>query len=213
MSAAGQTRRIGLVLLLVIAGAGAWVGAVSPAIALKDFTGADVLRLLGAYAILALVLERTLEVLISAWRGEVKQKLFSEAQNAKLALRARPGNLAIEHVMVSSMDALQAYQNQTRAIALRAGVVGGLLIAAVGLRTLETFVTAPMSVPALWLFKALDLLFTAGMIGGGSEAVHKLMSTVTTYFEAVTGKLKDQNTSSHQGITVLTPPPLTPGKP
>ena len=49
-----------------------------------------VLQLLGTYGVLALVVERTLEVFIGAWRGRVTGQLFVAVESAQRRLEAAP---------------------------------------------------------------------------------------------------------------------------
>lgn len=177
---------------------------------------AAVLRLLGTYGVLALVVERTLEVFISAWRGQVTGQLFSAVESARRRLEAAPQSFGLQQAAAETDRALSDYRGTTQRIALRAGVVLGLLIAATGIRTLDLFVAVPTDVASLVLYTFLDLVVTAGMIGGGSDAVHKLMSAVTGFLDAT--RDATQRSAGRDAAAPLTPsspeiPPLTPGPP
>lgn len=182
----------------------------------KPFDLAAVLRLLGTYGVLALVVERTLEVFISAWRGQMTGQLFSALESARRRLEAAPHSFGLQQAAAETDRALADYRATTQRIALRAGVVLGLLIAATGIRTLDLFVAVPTDVLALPLYTLLDLVVTAGMIGGGSDAVHKLMSAVTRFLDAT--RSAAPRSAARDAIAALTPnspeiPPLTPGPP
>lgn len=175
-----------------------------------------VLRLLGTYGVLALVVERTLEVFISAWRGQVTGQLFSAVESARRRLEAAPHSFGLQQAAAETDRALVDYRGTTQRIALRAGVVLGLLIAATGIRTLDLFVAVPTDVAPLLLYTLLDLVVTAGMIGGGSDAVHKLMSAVTGFLDAT--RSAALRSAARDGTAQLSPnspevPPLTPGPP
>jgi hypothetical protein len=182
----------------------------------KPFDLAAVLRLLGTYGVLALVVERTLEVFISAWRGQVTGQLFSAVESAWRRLEAAPHSFGLQQAAAETVSALADYRGTTQRIALHAGVVLGLLIAATGIRTLDLFVAMPADVAPLLLYTLLDLVLTAGMIGGGSDAVHKLMSAVTGFLDATRNAA--QRSAAQDGTAPLTPsspeiPRLSPGPP
>jgi hypothetical protein len=177
---------------------------------------ASVLRLLGTYGVLALVVERTLEVFISAWRGQVTGQLFSAVESARRRLEAVPHSFGLQQAAAESDRALADYRGTTQRIALRAGVVLGLLIAATGIRTLDLLVAVPTDFAPRLLYTLLDVVVTAGMISGGSDAVHKLMSTVTRFLDAT--RSTAPRSAARDAIAAPTPnspeiPPLTAGPP
>lgn len=176
---------------------------------------ASVLRLLGTFGVLALVVERTLEVFISAWRGHTTGQLFSAVESARRRLEAAPQSFGLQQAAAETDRSLADYRGMTQRIALRAGVVLGLLLAACGIRTLDMFVAAPSDVAPLLLYTLLDVVVTAGMIGGGSDAVHKLISAVTRFLDAT--PKTPLRSAVHGGAAPLTQfheiPPLSPGPP
>lgn len=177
---------------------------------------AAVLSLLGTYGVLALVVERTLEVFIGAWRGQVTGQLFSAVESARRRLEAAPHSFSLQQAAAETDRALADYRGKTQRIALRAGVVLGLLIAATGIRTLDLFVAVPRDVAPLLLYTLLDLVVTAGMVGGGSDAVHKLMSAVTGFLDATRNAApRSAVRDAAAPLTTNSPeiPPLTPGPP
>jgi hypothetical protein len=182
----------------------------------KPFDLASVLRLLGTYGVIALVVERTLEVFISAWRGQVTGQLFSAVESARRRLEAAPHSFGLQQAAAERDRALADYRGTTQRIALRAGVVLGLLIAATGIRTLDLFVAVQTDFAPRLLYTLLDVVVTAGMIGGGSDAVHKLMSAVTRFLDAT--RSAAPRSAARDAIAAPTPnspeiPPLTPGPP
>lgn len=200
-----------------IAGLALSVGLYSKSLSLRPFSGADILRLLGSLGVVALLVERTIEVFIGVWRGKVTDRLFAAAESAKLALIAAPANVTLHETVAVKQGELIDYRAETRKVALRAAVVLGLVVAAAGFRTLETLVVpAAGSDLASGLFRILDLLMTAAMIGGGSEPIHRMIATVTTYLDSVSKAVRAGDPGA--GVPgVLVPavvvPPVTPGPP
>lgn len=173
------------------------------------------LKLLGTYGVIALVVERTLEVFISAWRGKVTSQLFVAVESARRRLEAAPHVFSRQQAVEEHERSLTDYRVQTQRIALRAGVVLGLLISAIGVRTLDIFVAMPPSgsLPH-FLFTVIDLTVTAGMIGGGSDAVHKLMKAVTGFLDATRSAQAKLTTGDPGALRTPTDiPSVTPGPP
>lgn len=158
----------------------------------------DVTVLLTTFFVLALFVERTLEVFITAWRGEETVHRENELQTAKQALAQSPTDSALQVSVKKQTDWLVEYRCETQAIALRSGLVLGILIAAVGVRSFDTFVAGPVvpNPPLFWsnmqtgAFRVLDVLVSGGIIGGGSNAIHKMMNVVTEFFDATTKKVQ-----------------------
>ncbi len=180
----------------------------------KPNVASSALQLLGTYGVLALVVERTLEVFISAWRGQVTGQLFVAVETARRRLEAAPHSFSQQQVVEEHERSLTDYRIETQRIALRAGVILGLLISAIGIRTLDVFVAMPSSGLTLVLFMIIDLSVTAGMIGGGSDAVHKLMKALTGFLDAThraQAKLTTGNLAALRTPNDI--PAVTPGPP
>jgi hypothetical protein len=193
-----------------------YLGLYSQSLTLRPFAGADVLRLLGSLGVVALLVERTIEVSIGAWRGKVTDRLFSAAESAKLAMISAPANPTLHETVMLKQTELADYRAETRKLALRAAILLGLLVAAAGFRTMETLVvpvTAAGPVPGL--FRILDLLMTAAIIGGGSEPIHRMISMVTNYLDSIgrtvrageTGGLTPNMLVAAAGVPAVTPGP------
>src|SRR5262245_34664122 len=75
------------------------IGLYAKSITLRPFAAADVLRLLGSLGVVALLIERTIEVSIGVWRGKVTDRLFSAAESAKLALISEPANVTLHETV------------------------------------------------------------------------------------------------------------------
>lgn len=163
------------------------------------FGAGDVLKLLGMFFVLALFVERTIEVFITAWRGEKTVQGQSDLEAAKQALAKQPADTSLQAAVKDRADWLAQYKCETKDIALRSALVLGILIAAVGVRSFHIFVTGSLtpSPVASWAntqsitFQVLDVLISGGIIGGGSEAIHKMMNVITEFFDATTKKVQN----------------------
>lgn len=163
---------------------------------LKPFGPVDVTKVLTTFFVLALFVERTLEVFITAWRGDETAKRENNLQAAKDALAQNPADANLQEGVNKATQELTEYKCETKAIALRAGLVLGILIAAVGVRSFDTFVDARFDPKTFWdraqaaIFFVLDALVSGGIIGGGSDAIHKMMNIITEFLDATAKKVK-----------------------
>src|SRR5690606_5674967 len=135
----GRTRMTPMRILSVVLAAAAvtvtvFGVSIAPATPGPTVEQADFLKVLATIAILAAFVERTIEVTIGAWRGQVADQLRATAESARAALVANPANLAL-HQTVSMVDQeLVDHRAGTRKAALRVAVVMGMAIAAAGAR-------------------------------------------------------------------------------
>lgn len=197
------------------AAAAFWFGVRIVPTQIRPFETSNIMELLATLAIIALFVERTIEVTIGAWRGQVAEKLFSTAESARLALVSAPSNLVLRETVASVDAALVSHRAETKKAALRAAVVLGMLVAATGVRSLEVLLALPNTPRAAGLFRLLDLLITGAAIGGGSEPIHKMMSAVTTYLDAIGNQFRARAAEAGRSmqVPVLPLPPVTPGPP
>ena len=165
----------------------------------KDLGVGDVTKLLTTFFVLALFVERTLEVFITAWRGKGTANRENQLLTAKQVLVENPKEPVRQTRVEEKTEWLADYKCETQAIALRSGLVLGILIAAVGVRSFNTFVEVPTLIDPtkIWsniqfgAFNVLDALISGGIIGGGSDAIHKMMNVVIEFFDATAKKLKN----------------------
>ena len=130
---------------------------------------------LGVLYIVALFVERSLEVLIKAWRQAGKFHLEEEMRSAE------PENKA------ETRKALGEYRAGTQRRALLAGLTLGVLVSLSGVRLLGPIFDP--GVTDVWsfqqaLFQFTDIVVTAGLIAGGSATIHELMALVDDFLKA-----------------------------
>lgn len=171
--------------------------------------------LLGLF-VAALFMERVLEVFITAWRqrerGELDHALKSAERAhadalSKLEASDNPSDALRSAVVearetIDQTDApLRAYKRQTQRYALAFGFAVGLLFALVGVRALsETVSYENLTGIQYFLFQVFDLLLTAGIIAGGSDAIHRLVSIFTDGFDATRARIKASASASDSSV-------------
>ena len=178
----------------------------------KQFGHANVLQLLASLLVVALFVERALEVFVTTLRDPGKAELDSTIE----ALQRDISRLEKTHVgpgkgskqkdalgqankaLEDSQRKRNQYRFHTQRCTLYSALLLGFFISFVGIRTLETFVASEIlgKVPG-WqamLFHWVDVLLTGGLIAGGSEGIHKLTQVYTTYMDTAAKVRKDKAT-------------------
>ncbi|MXY57337.1 MAG: hypothetical protein F4Y41_13250 [Gammaproteobacteria bacterium] len=141
---------------------------------------------LGILYIVALFVERTLEVLIKAWRQGGKSGLEEDVRAAKGAGKSEADRKEAE-------KALEDYKVGTQRRALLVGLTLGALVSVAGVRLLGPifdFGEAAWSFQQA-VFQFTDIVVTAGLIAGGSATIHELMALIDDFLRASRKRAKD----------------------
>ena len=128
---------------------------------------------LGILYIVALFVERSLEVLIKAWRQGGKSSLEEKVRSADETEKAE------------AQTELQEYKAGTQRRALLVGLTLGTMVSLSGVRLLgpifefgDTEASFQQAV-----FQFTDIILTAGLIAGGSATIHELMALVDDFLK------------------------------
>jgi len=169
---ATETRSVLLAFIAITVGAGVFTAALRPPpVRFQPLGLGDVAHLLIPLCLIAVLVERVLEVLLTAWRG---------ASAAELKDRLRRGCGAEETARTHSQQ-LRAYKSQTQRLALIGGTALGVAIALAGVRILHPLL-GPAGASPGWqraALTAIDVLLTGALLGGGSHGVHRALKTLT----------------------------------
>ena len=173
-----QTRTTGFLVKVwaVLVGGGVLATFFHPGIlTLSQFTADEIVRLFTELGVIALVIERSVEVFITPLRGEKAEHLA----------RARK----LDHPEAKTAEI--QYRGLTRKIAFLTALALGMAVSTVGVRILSQLVQAEaLSDPSktrpiqLGFFTLLDILLTGALLAGGSDGMHKLASVFTGHMEA-----------------------------
>ena len=130
---------------------------------------------LGILYIVALFVERALEVLIKAWRqggrGLLEEGIRSENTDEEKAIKERE---------------LERYKAGTQRRALLAGFTLGILVSLSGVRLLGPIFDVSGSGASEFqaaVFQFADIVITAGLIAGGSSTIHELMALIDDFLK------------------------------
>lgn len=160
----------------------------------------DLVQRLTPLFVIALFVERAIEVFVSPWRQN-EEALIKAAQGSELGCLLRQD--------------LEAYKAGTKRIAFAAGVAMGIVVSAVGVRAFGLFVH-PDQIAALTglharLFTTVDVVITGLAIGGGAEGIHKVVKVFTSFFDTVTS-VNEQRMTRGKTLGVAAPA-LAPAEP
>ena len=141
---------------------------------------------LGILYIIALFVERSLEVLIKAWRQGGKSALEHNLRTAAATAAEDPAAHA------EADRQLQAYRAGTQRRALLVALTLGIMVALSGVRLLgpifepTTAAAAAAAQPPFQqdLFHFTDILLTAGLIAGGSATLHELLALIDDFLKS-----------------------------
>jgi hypothetical protein len=174
----------------------------------KDI-GSSIGTILGSLLIVALLLERALDVFLTTWRAEGSEKLDSEINDIKekIARLKQAGKTDSDPDVKTEQGYLRqknqeklAYRSKTRVIAMWSGLILGVIISAIGFRVLATLV-APDVAEKLkdyteaqsYFFNLFDILLTGGLIAGGSDGIHKVMDLYRVFMEGSSTRVKNKS--------------------
>lgn len=176
------------VVLVALGLLAAFAGVDSNRLNFKPVSGESIVDLLAPLFVIALFLERAQEVFITTWRKAGRTDL--EDRNRNLLAAELPDSNAI----LASKQALARYKETTTRIAFLFGLSAGVLISIVGVRVLDPltdFQSSAAGPTQAFVFKLLDIVLTGGLIGGGSDGIHKLVSVATDFLDKTREKITE----------------------
>ncbi len=178
-------------LATLVAGLLGWVSAGFAPIPFEESPGGKALTALGTLLIIALFVERAQQVYISAWRT-----LGREQIDAEIAELQKTGSDAarLRELQSTRLE----YRHKTRQMAFLGGMILGILISFAGPRILAEVMSVSQSMET-WqatIFHGVDILITGGLIGGGSEGIHKLVTLITDFLDQTRARAKANSGSN-----------------
>lgn len=166
-------------------------------------TGQEIVEALLGLFVAALFMERVQEVVVTAWCQGERLTLESNLEDAKRVANEDGASDEDRQAVLDAERALKYYKNSTKVFAFSVGLFIGFIFALLGVRALaEVMIYENLAGFQSDFFAVIDLLVTAGVIAGGSDAIHKLISVFTDAFDATRRRLKEQ-----PGTSASPPPP------
>jgi len=161
--------------------------------------------ILGLILVIALLLERTTEVFLSTWRSGEADLQDNKIQETKTKIKTLKENKAPSAEMLKEQKALDKllekrtrYRMKSREYALWGGLIMGILVASAGIRIIEWLIDpetfTKLDSYQINMFKNVDIVITACMLAGGSEAINKITKVYNNFLQSTAEKAKDKNT-------------------
>lgn len=144
-------------------------------------------NVLAPLVILALFIERGVEVVLAGWRAA-----GATTRDTEMRMAIREGTTDEQWRAKASLDAYTAHSQR---LAFLIAFIIALLISMMGVRAIEMLVGDNLvaSAPPFQrnLFVRVDILVTALLLTGGAEGIHKIVNAFTTFMESTKQKLKE----------------------
>jgi hypothetical protein len=170
-------------------------------ICFKDFSFSDFTQLVGKLLLIAVFLERSLDVFLTTFRAHGSEELQREIRRIKTDLSKfieKNGNVSAakrvsyDGKLEIERQKLAAFKSKTRIIALWSGFTVGIILGCIGVRSLDCLldkeVFSGLPVFQQKAFQFIDILLTGGVLAGGSDSIHKIFDVYTTYMHTSSSK-------------------------
>ena len=160
------------------------------AIPFKDEFLSNIGNLLALLFFASLLLERALDVLLTITRAPHSEQLDEVIADFRYLLQQKDIPPEEKQKTLESLrtkrDEKRDWRNGTRNISMWLGLILGVVIAAVGIRTLGSIIdmSAIPNKAQHDAFAVVDVLLTGGLLAGGSDGIHKIAELYRNFFES-----------------------------
>ncbi len=155
-----------------------------PPLKFVNFGGADFASRFSVIAFFSLVIERTVEILMSIWRSEEANKREAAVQRLVASNTA-----ATDPTLIAAQASLIEFKAETLQWTMPIGFALGLVVSALGVRVLSQFIDPTAAGERqLWWFNMGDILFTGALLAGGADPIHKLLDLYRKFVESSAAK-------------------------
>lgn len=170
---------LAIAALLVIAILGAAPGIVP----FKPISRQAILGTLSWLFVVALFIERAVEVIVSTLRdaeaATLQQKVDAEQEKVDAQAKLTPSALPYLTQLHAAQQRLIDYRSDTKELALCVSFILSLFVSLAGVRAFGSIMMPPS--PATWFFAAADVIVTGAVLAGGTDAIHQMMNVVTNF--------------------------------
>jgi hypothetical protein len=163
--------------------------AVWPPLKFVNLGGADFASRFSVLVFFSLLIERTVEILMSIWRSEKANKLEAAVQRLIAS-----GIATTDPKLIEAQNSLISYKAETMQWTMPVGFALGLLVSAAGVRALSQFIdltATGIGAPSewqRWWFNLGDIVFTGALLAGGADPIHKLLDLYRKFVESSAAK-------------------------
>jgi len=149
----------------------------------------EIVPLLGVLFVVALFIERAIEVFLSTLRSaeaDIQDNNLNVVKT-KIETRVKENQLEkieeLEDVYNNLQIRRTQYRIESRMIALWAGLILGIIVSAAGIRVLnQLFIPVTVGTQA-YFFTLADIVLTGCVLAGGSEGINKITKIYSAYMD------------------------------
>ena len=196
----GHKTAVGLVVVIFCAVFALLYFTKATGVPFKSIGETDVLAIITSMFVVAVFMERSIEAILTPVRVPDRQKIERELEDCQ---RAAKTDETKKKDVIAKQRELDTYRLKTAQRAYWLSFSFGLVISLVGIRTLAGLVE-PEELKKLGdlhqtMFSFVDIILTGGVIAGGSAAINKIASAISTFFKlksATDSKLSGDSDSS-----------------
>ncbi len=207
-----KTNSIVTSVLLIVVGVfvvyPVWSNQAPPPVGFKPLTPQAFAGLIGWLFVVALFVERAVEVVVMIFRDQQADLLDEAEEHAvrvvKTAIKkaavlagdntAAPADKkaatdaveAVRPALVTARENKLVYRAETKEIALLISFVFSVFVSLAGVRALHGLLLD--ATPTGNLFTAADIVVTGAMLAGGSEGVHRMANAFTSFMDGVSAR-------------------------
>jgi hypothetical protein len=189
------SRRFEISLYLTVVGALLVTALYAPGvIRFWPFSVMEIVHRIAPLFLIALFIERCLEVFVTAWRGPDAAIRDHRIRQLRKTIRDRNADAEAEIELARVCAEKEQCRSRLRRVAFAGSVALGVIVSAVGVRALGLFVDpaafSGLSAEQQASFNMVDVLLTGAMLGGGSDALHKFVTVFTNFMERTAKQAK-----------------------
>jgi hypothetical protein len=169
------------------------------ALGYADLEISDLVVLLVFLLFISLVIERSIEAILNSWRRRGKQERRLDLKQIKKTIEREKDAQKKEKLQIKEEELsknLDVYTSVNRTLALLMGLGIGIAVSALGVRILQPLVdpdaVANMTALHRKFFAGVDIFVTGGLIGGGSNGIHRILDTVLSWSDKISAKNKKE---------------------
>ena len=186
-----------LILLLVV-----WTGPAG--IPFMSFDVDHVVRLLTSAILLSLFIERTVLVMLLAWKGRARAELARNmefAEQRKLAEFGDDQKVKADPEVQGVKRAYDVHRAESRQVSTLLCFGLGVIVSALGIRLVEPLLDPRMV--AEWnhlqyrLFSVVDVFITGALLGGGANGLHSILD----WFQSAVDTQRNANKAKNPTAT------------